>query len=200
MDYEEPQFFRVMQYANAADRDVIDMVSGNPDWEPPGALREALAAYADFPTAEFQYPPSEGIPALREAIAARRNVDEDRVVVTNGTGEANYLGMARALDRDAGDEVLLMDPVYPYYLGKTALLDGTPTLVPTERDGDLDLEAVREAASAETALIVLNTTNNPTGAVYDLEAVRAAAEIAASVAAPVLVDEGYEPVHFSETF
>jgi len=200
MEYEEPKFFHVMQYGVAADRDVIDMVSGNPDWEPPGALREALAAYAEFPTAEFQYPPSEGIPALREAIAARRNVDQDRVIVTNGTGEANYLGMARALDRDAGDEVLLMDPVYPYYLGKTTLLDGTPTLVPTERDGDLDVEAVREAASAETALIVLNTPNNPTGAVYDLEAVRTVVEIAESVDALVLVDEVYDHFDFTGAF
>ncbi len=90
MEYEEPKFFHVMQYAGAADGDVIDMVSGNPDWEPPATLREALREYADLPSAEFQYPPSEGLLELREAIAERRNVDADRVVVTNGTGEANY--------------------------------------------------------------------------------------------------------------
>ncbi|ELZ47800.1 aminotransferase class I and II [Halorubrum coriense DSM 10284] len=200
MEYEEPKFFHVMQYAAAADGDVIDMVSGNPDWEPPAALREALREYADFPPADFQYPPSEGLRELREAIAERRGVDPGRVVVTNGTGEANYLAMARALDRDAGDEALLMDPVYPYYPGKTHLLGGTPTLVPTTRDGGLDVDAIREAASEDTALIVLNTPNNPTGAVYDLDAVREAVAVAEAVDALVVVDEVYGRFDLSGSF
>jgi len=146
-----------------------------------GHLREALREYADLPSAEFQYPPSEGLLELREAIAERRNVDADRVVVTNGTGEANYLAIARAFERDAGDEALLMDPVYPYYPGKTDMLGGESTLVPTERDGGLDVDAIREAASEDTALIVLNTPNNPTGAVYDLDAVREVVAVADAV-------------------
>ncbi|MUW14721.1 aminotransferase class I/II-fold pyridoxal phosphate-dependent enzyme [Halorubrum sp. CBA1125] len=200
MDYEEPKFFHVMQYAAGADRDVIDMVSGNPDWEPPAALREALAEYAEAPSESFQYPPSEGLRELREAIAARRNVDVDRVVVTNGTGEANYLAMARAFERDAGSEALLTDPVYPYYPGKVQLLGGDPTLVPTERDGGLDVEGIRESASEETALIVLNTPNNPTGAVYDLDAVREVAAVAEAVDALVVVDEVYDHFDLSGEF
>ncbi len=197
MEYDEPKFFHVMQYANVADGDVIDMVSGNPDWEPPEALREALEAYARFPPEEFQYPPSEGLLELREAIAERRGVGVDRVVITNGTGEANYLAMARAFERDAGSEALLMDPVYPYYPGKTELLGGTPTLVPTRRDGGLDVEAIRAAASEQTALIVLNTPNNPTGAVYDIEAVREVVAIAEAVDALVVVDEVYDAFDLS---
>ena len=200
MEYEEPKFFHVMQYAAAADGDVIDMVSGNPDWEPPAALRDALREYADLPPADFQYPPSDGLRELRERIAARHDVDAERVVVTNGTGEANYLAMARALDRGAGDEALLMDPVYPYYPGKTHLLGGEPTLVPTARDGGLDVDAVREAASEDTALIVLNTPNNPTGAVYDLDAVREVVAIAEGVDALVVVDEVYDRFDLTGSF
>src|SRR6056297_1499247 len=148
MDYDTPLFFHVMQYAAAADRDVIDLVSGGPDWEPPEALRDGLREYADGDPAAFQYPPSDGLRELREEIAARRGVDVDRVVITNGAGEANYLAMARAFEAaDAGPaartgsggegaaagtgdaspstatpEVLLTDPVYPYYPGKTRLL------------------------------------------------------------------------------
>ncbi|OYR51865.1 aspartate aminotransferase, partial [Halorubrum sp. E3] len=147
-----------------------------------------------------QYPPSDGLRELREAIAERRGVDPDRVVVTNGTGEANYLAMARALDRGAGDEALLMDPVYPYYPGKTHLLGGEPTLVPTARDGGLDVDAVREAASEDTALIVLNTPNNPTGAVYDLDAVREVVGVAEAVDAVVVVDEVYDRFDLAGSF
>ena len=200
MEYEEPTFFHVMQYAAEADGDVIDMVSGNPDWEPPAALREALHEYADFPPDAFQYPPSEGLRELREAIAERRGIDADRIVITNGTGEANYLAMARAFDRDAGDEALLTDPVYPYYPGKVHMLGREPTLVPTERGGGLDIDAIDEAASEETALIALNTPNNPTGAVYDIDTIRTVVSIAERVDAVVLVDEVYDHFDLSGQF
>ena len=200
MEYETPQFFRVMQYAADADRDVIDMVSGNPDWEPPTALRDGLRAYADADPDAFQYPPTDGIRELRAEIAARRGVADDRVIVTNGTGEANYLAMARALERASGEEVLLTDPVYPYYPGKATMLGGDPTLVPVERDGGLDPEAFREAASDETALILLNTPNNPTGAVYELDAVREVARIAEERDALLVVDEVYDRFDFSGRF
>ncbi|MFB6156412.1 MAG: pyridoxal phosphate-dependent aminotransferase [Haloferacaceae archaeon] len=197
MDYETPLFFRVMQYAAAADRDVVDMVSGNPDWEPPAALREGLHDYADAAPDAFQYPPSDGLRELREEVAARRGVDVEQVVVTNGAGEANYLAMARALERGAGDEVLLTDPVYPYYPGKVNMLDGEARFVPVERDGSPDLGAFRAAASDDTALIVLNTPNNPTGAVYDIEDVRALVELAEARDAVLLADEVYD--HFDYT-
>ena len=200
MDYQEPLFFRVMQYAAAADRDVIDMVSGNPDWDPPPALVEGLHAYADLGPDAFQYPPSEGLVELRREIAERRAVDPDQVVVTNGAGEANYLALARALERDAGDEVVLVDPVYPYYPGKTRMLGGVPRLVPAERDGDLDPERVRSAASEATAAILVNTPNNPTGAVYDGDTMAALVDLAEEVDALLISDEVYDHFDYRGTF
>ena len=200
MEYQTPQFFHVMQYADAADGDTIDMVSGNPDWEPPTAIREGLHAYADGDADGFQYPPSDGLAALREEIAARRNVDPERVIVTNGTGEANYLGMARALDGDRGSEVVLIDPVYPYYPGKASMLGGETRLVAADRDGSLDTEATCEAIGDDTALVVLNTPNNPTGAVYDREAVAAVVETAATNDALVVIDEVYDHFDFTGEF
>lgn len=200
MDYEKPRFFRVMQYADRADRDVIDMVSGNPDWEPPEALREGLHEYADLPVERFQYPPSDGLRELREEIAARRSVAVESVIVTNGGGEANYLGMAEALDRDAGDEVLLTDPVYPYYPGKTGMLGGRATYVPAAEDGSLDPAAVRERAGDDTAAIVVNTPNNPTGAVYGEETMDELVGIAEEYNAILVSDEIYDHFDYSGRF
>ncbi len=200
MEYETPLFFRVMRYAVRADRDVIDMVSGNPDWEPPEALREGLREYADLPTSEFQYPPSDGLLELREEIAARRGVDRDQVIVTNGAGEANYLAMARALERDRGSEVLLTDPVYPYYPGKTTLLGGRQRFVAAGEDGQLDPERVREVASPDTGCIVVNTPNNPTGAVYPEETMRELVAVAEEYDAILVSDEVYDHYDLSGTF
>ncbi|RLM59904.1 pyridoxal phosphate-dependent aminotransferase [Halobellus sp. Atlit-31R] len=198
--YDEPLFYRVIQYAAAADRDVVTMVSGNPDWDPPTALRTGLESYADGDPQDFQYPPSEGLGDLREAIAARRDVDEDRVVVTNGAAEANYLAMAEAMERDAGAEFLLTDPVYPYYPGKATMLGGAVTRVPVHEDGRVDVAGMRDAASAETAMIVLNTPNNPTGTVYSRDAVAELADVAAANDALLLVDEVYDHFDFTGRF
>jgi aspartate/methionine/tyrosine aminotransferase len=200
MDYETPQFFHVIQYAAEADRDVVDMVSGSPDWGPPEAIREGLRAYADADADEYRYAPSEGLPDLREHIATRRNVDVGQVVVTNGAGEANYLAMARALERDAGEEILLTDPVYPYYPGKASMLGADTTMVPTDAEGYLDVAAMREAASDDTAAIVINTPNNPTGAVYDAETVEAMVELAIRHDAILVSDEVYDHFDFSNRF
>ncbi|MFP4591181.1 MAG: pyridoxal phosphate-dependent aminotransferase [Halobacteriales archaeon] len=190
----------MMRYAARAEGDVIDMVSGNPDFEPPPALRSALHEYADMDQAHFQYPPSDGLVDLRVAIAERRGVDRDQVVVTHGAGGANYLGMAIGLDRDAGDEAILTDPVYPYYPGKVEMLGGTPRLVPTHPDGSLDVAAMVDAMSGDTALVVLNTPNNPTGAVYDDASVRAVIDHAEANDAIVVVDEVYDRFDFSGQF
>ncbi|AFZ73220.1 pyridoxal phosphate-dependent aminotransferase [Natronobacterium gregoryi] len=200
MEYETPLFFRVMEYASQAEGDVIDMVSGNPDWEPPQALRDGLHEYADREPDAFQYPPSEGLLELREEIAARRGVDREQVVVTNGAGEANYLAMARALERDRGDEIILTDPVYPYYPGKTTMLGGTQSFVAANENGQLDPADVCEAASEETAAIVANSPNNPTGAVYPEETMRKLVAIAEEYDAVLISDEVYDHFDLSGNF
>ncbi len=200
MEYETPLFFHVMQYAARADRDVVGMVSGNPDWEPPEALRDGLREYADLDSDRFQYPPSEGIRPLREEIAARRGVDAAQVIVTNGAGEANYLAMARAIERDRGREILLTDPVYPYYPGKTSMLGGSQSFVAANESGQLDPAVIRDAASEETAAIVVNSPNNPTGAVYPEATMEQLVAIAEEYDAILISDEVYDHFDLSGQF
>jgi len=200
MDYETPQFYRVMQYAARADRDVVDMVSGSPDWDPPAGVREGLSEYADADAADFQYAPSRGLGGLREQIAARHGVGADRIVVTNGAGEANHLAMTGGLDRFEGDEVVLADPVYPYYAGRANFLDAETTFVPVDGDGRLDPDGVRAVAGDETAVIVVNSPNNPTGAVYDADAMSEFAAIAEGNDALLVADEVYDRFDYSGRF
>jgi aspartate/methionine/tyrosine aminotransferase len=200
MDYETPQFFRVMQYASQADRDVVDMVSGNPDWEPPEALREGLHSYADSDPDAFQYPPSVGIRELREEIATRRGVDTGQVLITNGAGEANHLAMTEGLETMPGSEILLTDPVYPYYAGRANMLGAETSFVPADESGHLDPAAVRERASEETAVIVVNSPNNPLGVTYDGETIRELVAVAEEYDALLVSDEVYDHFDYSGRF
>ena len=200
MDYETPQFYRVIRYAAAADRDVVDMVSGSPDWDPPDALREGLREYADADPADFQYPASVGLRGLREEIAGRRGVDTDRVIVTNGTGEANHLAMAGGLETMPGNEILLTDPVYPYYAGRANFLGADTTLVPASEDGHADIEAIADAASDDTAVVVANSPNNPMGVTYGGETIERLVRIAEDNDALLVSDEVYDHFDYSGRF
>ena len=200
MEYDAPAFFDLMAYARNAEHDVIDMVSGDPDWGSPAGIVEGLHEYADLGGADFQYPPTEGLAELREAVAARHEVDVDRIVITVGGGESNYLAMALGLEGWPGSEALLVDPVYPYYPGKVKMLGGTVRYVPAERDGTLDLEVVGEHATEETALLVVNTPNNPTGAVYDDETMRGLVDLAEEHELLLVSDEVYDQFDFSGRF
>ncbi len=200
MDYETPQFFRVIQYAAAADRDVVDMVSGSPDWNPPDALREGLRAYAEADPDDFQYPASVGLRSLREELAARRGVDTERIMVTNGTGEANHLAMAGGLATMPGEEILLADPVYPYYAGRANYLGAELTFAPVADDGHLDPETVRDRASENTAVIVVNSPNNPMGVTYSGDTIEALAGVAEEYDAVLVSDEVYDHFDYSGRF
>ncbi|MEF8776323.1 MAG: pyridoxal phosphate-dependent aminotransferase [Haloarculaceae archaeon] len=200
MEYTTPQFFRVMQYAARADRDVVGMVSGNPDWGPPAALREGLHEYADAPPGDFQYPPSVGLTALRTEIAERRGVDRSRVVVTSGAGEANHLAMVGGLEAFAGDEVVVADPVYPYYAGRANFQGATLSFAPVADDGHLQPATLAETASSDTAVIVVNSPNNPMGVTYGAEAMRGFAEVAEANDALLLSDEVYDHFDLSGRF
>lgn len=200
MDYDAPAFFDLMAYTANAEHDVIDMVSGNPDWGSPPGIADALHEYADLGGDDFQYPPTEGLVELREEVADRHDVSVDRIVVTVGGGEANYLAMALGLEGWSGSDVLLTDPVYPYYPGKVQMLGGTDRYVPAERDGRLDPGTVREHVTDETALVVVNSPNNPTGAVYDESTMRELVEIVEAHDALLVSDEAYDHFDFSGRF
>ncbi|MDG5776972.1 pyridoxal phosphate-dependent aminotransferase [Haloarculaceae archaeon H-GB2-1] len=197
MDYERPQFFRFMKYAAEADRDVVDMVSGNPDWEPPTALREALHEYADADADDFQYPPSVGLTELREEIAQRRGVARERVVITNGTGEANHLAMTGGYESMPGEEIVLTDPVYPYYAGRSNLIGASRRFVPADADGQLQPERAKEAVSDETSVVVVNSPNNPTGAVYPEATIATLVDLVEDHDAVLVSDEVYD--HFDHS-
>lgn len=200
MNYEAPEFFDLMAYVADADHDVIDMVSGNPDWGSPPSVAAGLHEYADLGGSDFQYPPTEGLRELREEIAARRDVDPGQIVITVGGGEANYLAMAMGLELYSGSEILLTDPVYPYYPGKVQMLGGEDVYVAAERDGSLDPDRVRDRVSGETAAIMVNTPNNPVGAVYPESTMRELVEIAEANDAVVVSDEAYDHFDFSGEF
>lgn len=151
--------------------EIIDLGVGDPDLPTPAPILDRLAeAAAD--SRLHRYPPSAGLAAFREAVAAwysRRygiNLDPE-TEVTNLIGSKEGIGHAPLALVNPGEEVWIPDPGYPVYLSGTIFAGGAPRFMPLRHDlGFLpDLEALEPNGFDRARLIFVNYPNNPTGAV-----------------------------------
>jgi (5-formylfuran-3-yl)methyl phosphate transaminase len=175
--------------------DVVHLEYGEPDFEAPPVVRDALEkAIKDGRT---RYTHSLGILELREAIAehyARAyavSVSPEQILITPGTSPAMLLLFGHLLD--PGDEVVMSNPYYACYPNFIRYADGVPVEVDTtEADGfQLPPESVRAALGPRTKAVVLNSPANPTGSVLAPERMAEIAELSAAHGALVVSDEIY---------
>lgn len=181
--------------------DAINLGQGFPNWDGADFVKQA-AIDATREGGHDQYPPSPGIPALREAIAGHygpllgRELDPDtETTVTSGCTEAlaaSFLGLV-----NPGDEVVMIEPYYDAYPADAALANALPRYV-TLRPPDfaLDLDELRAACTPATRAIVVNNPHNPTGRVFDDEELSAIAELCQEHDAIAICDEVYEEMTF----
>ena len=181
----------------AEGKPVIGFGAGEPDFPTPEAI-VAAAMVATGDPASYGYTPAAGLPALREAVAAKTlrdsgyEVDPSQVVITNGGKHAVYQTCQVLLD--PGDEVLLPSPYWVTYPSAIELAGGTTVVVPTDETTNFtvspdDLEA---AYTDRTKMLIFVSPSNPTGSVYTEDQVRAIGEWAAEKGIWVMTDEIYE--------
>jgi aspartate/methionine/tyrosine aminotransferase len=184
----------------AAEHGAINLGQGFPDTEGPEAIRRR-AAEAVL-TGSNQYPPMQGLPQLREAVAAHfrrwQGLDLDwrgEVTVTSGGTEA--LACAFLALIEPGDEVVLFQPLYDSYLPMVRRAGGVPRLVRLEPPHwRFDRAALEAAFSPRTRLAVLNNPLNPTGSVLAEEDLALLAEFCVGTGAVAVCDEVWEQVIF----
>ncbi len=182
--------------------DVISFAIGDPDLPTPDHILGALAEASQDP-ANHRYPETDGLPELREAIAAwyeRRfgvTLDPQREVLPL-IGSKEGIGHIALCFIDPGDVALVPDPGYPVYAVGTMFAGGEPYYLPLrEENGFLpDLESVPEEVIRRARLLWLNYPNNPTGAVADIEFFERAAAFARRHGLAVLHDGPYSEVAF----
>ena len=140
---------------------------------------------------ELSGPSYYGYEPLQKALAAWNGVSPDCVVAAVGTSFANHLAMAALLE--PGDEVVMEQPAYEPLLAVAEYLGARVRRFPRRFDDGfaLDPEAVRQAVTPETRLIVITNLHNPSSAGAGEAALRSIGEIARRVGARVLVDEVY---------
>ena len=143
-------------------------------------------------SAELGYGQSNGTIELRRAIAAMYpGADEENILVTTGTSEANFI--ASWLLTEPGDEAVMMLPNYMQLWGlvRSFGAEVKPFHLIEERGWSPDLDEMERAISQKTKLIAVCNPNNPTGAILTEEEMARIVDLARSVGAWLLVDEVY---------
>jgi aspartate/methionine/tyrosine aminotransferase len=174
------------------------------DFRTPLHIREALKRAVD--EGDNWYAPSEGIPELREEVAAKEKrvngleITADDVIITQGISEAIQFIMGAIVN--LGDEVLVPGPTYPPYVSYVKFFGGKPIAYRTNEEDQwrVDVDDLERKVSQRTKAIVLVNPNNPTGAVYDRDSVRAVAEFARLHDLLLLSDEIYDQIVFDGKF
>ncbi len=170
---------------------MVDLSVGTPVDPTPAVVGDALAAAADAPG----YPLTHGTPALREAVAAwfarRRGVpDVDPAAVLPTIGSKELVGLLPSLLRlGPGDVVVHPRVAYPTYDVGARLAGATP--LPADDVADW-------AGRGDVRLVWVNSPSNPTGAVADVEQLRAVVEAARAVGAVVVGDECYAELPWAD--
>lgn len=187
----------------AMETGAINLGQGFPDELGPENLRMAAAlAIEEGPN---QYPPMMGLPELRQAVAThnKRFYDLDidwqtEVMITSGATEALTDCMLALIE--PGDEVVLIEPLYDCYLPMVKRAGAIPKLVRIAPPGwELDIQALRDAFSDKTKLILLNSPHNPSAKIFNTKELRAIADLVIKHDAYAVCDEVYEHITFDET-
>jgi aspartate/methionine/tyrosine aminotransferase len=181
----------------AAGEHVIGFGAGEPDFPTPAHIVEAAVEACRDP-ANHHYTPTGGIPALREAIAAKTlrdsglEVSGAQVLVTNGGKQA--VANAFAVLCDPGDEVIILAPYWTTYPEAIALAGGTPVVVSSDETTGFrsSVEDLERAWTPNTKALLFVSPSNPTGAVYPREEIEAIGRWALDKGIWVLTDEIYE--------
>lgn len=161
----------------AAGRDVLNLSAGEPDFNTPEFIRRAACEALE--RGETRYTPADGTAELKQAIAdkfKRENglgYEANEVIATTGAKQALFNAALAALD--PGDEVLIPAPYWVSYPAQAQLADAEPVFVqcPAEQGFKLTPEALEQAITPKSRMLVLNSPGNPSGAVYSREELQA---------------------------
>jgi len=192
---------RVRQKVEAGVK-VFNFGAGEPDFLTPKVIRDA--AHRAIEEGKTRYTPAAGIPQLRQAFAERVNslygvgVDGENVVVTAGAKQALYAALRAVCEPNM--EVIVPTPCWVTYPEMVKLAGGVPVLVETKAENGyvLDVDAIESAVTERTCAVIVNSPNNPTGAVYGREVLEDVVELARRHNLAVISDEVYDRLILEE--
>lgn len=169
-------------------KNIINFAIGEPEFETPESVRQAVKEALD--AGETRYGPVGGIHELRSALARQfAGYGPENILVSNGSKQVLY-SLFQVIC-NPGSEVIIPSPYWVSFSQQVILAGGKPVLVNT-KNHQLDCAAIEKAVTPETAAILINSPNNPTGAVYPASDLKIIADLAEKHDLFIISDEAYE--------
>ncbi|HEY1769674.1 MAG TPA: pyridoxal phosphate-dependent aminotransferase [Chthoniobacterales bacterium] len=176
--------------------DICGFGAGEPDFDTPEHIKQA--AIAALEQGFTKYTPSSGLPELRQAISEKFAADNgleyrsSQVIVSNGAKHSCYNAILATCE--AGDEVIIPSPYWVSYPDMVRLAGAEPVIVQTNERNNWKMTAqeFENAMTPRTKMVIMNSPNNPSGAVYTREELSAIVDVAAEEDIYILSDEIYE--------
>ena len=161
----------------AAGEDVLNLSAGEPDFNTPDFIRRAACEALD--RGETRYTPADGTAELKQAVIDKFRRDNNlayaanQIIATTGAKQALFNAALAALD--PGDEVLIPAPYWVSYPAQAQIAEAAPVFIacPAEQGFKLTPEALEDAITPKSRMLVLNSPGNPSGAVYTREELQA---------------------------
>ncbi|HHX30629.1 MAG TPA: aminotransferase class I/II-fold pyridoxal phosphate-dependent enzyme, partial [Clostridiaceae bacterium] len=182
-------------------KNIIALNSGEPDYNTPRPIIDA--ATRAMLEGRTKYTQTPGIPELREAIVRKFQKDNgieygtDEILVSTGAKYALTIALQSLCN--PGDEVIIPTPCWVSYVEMIKLAGGIPVLVPVREDNQLDMDKIRAAVTGKTRILLINSPNNPTGAVYPKETMKALTALTLDRDLYLISDEVYEKLIYGST-
>jgi aspartate aminotransferase len=183
--------------------EVISFAQGEPDFDTPANIKEA--AYKAIGAGITKYTPAAGFDDLKDAIIQKfkrdngLTYDRSQILASAGAKLCIY-NLAQVLF-EAGDEVIVPAPYWVSYTDIVLLMDAQPVVIPTTEGQGFRISPQQLAAAItpRTKAIILNSPNNPTGATYTVEELRALAGILVQKKILIIADDIYEKFVYDGT-
>lgn len=176
--------------------DIVSFAQGEPDFNTPENIKQAgIEAIEENFT---RYTPTSGIKELRDAICLKLKNENgieyssEEVVVSTGGKQVIYNVLLALCG--SGDEVIIPTPCWVSYTEQVKMVGAVPVLVETSEVNNFapEPQAIADKITSKTKAIILNTPNNPTGAIYTRDVLEGIAKLAVKNNIFVISDEIYE--------
>jgi aspartate aminotransferase len=188
---------------------VYDFSLGNPDIEPPLDLKQKLVESLSEPVEGMhRYMPNNGYENVREEIAAylarRTGLPFTSAHVFMSVGCAGGLNTIMKAMLNPGDEVIVPSPFFWEFKNYIENFGAVATMVETNEDFQLNIENIERALTSKTKAVLINSPNNPTGAIYSEESLKQLAELLYAERRNgrdiyIVADEAYRKIVYSES-
>ena len=180
-------FTALIQQHRQEGRKIIDLAVGEPQFDTPAAVIDATKNALD--AQKTRYSPVNGLSELRTRLAAQfSGYDIDNILITNGSKQALF--MIFQVICDPADEVIIPTPFWVSFIEQVKLAGGKPVPVAT-KNHQLNCEAIERAVTPRTKAILINSPNNPSGAVYPMADLQKIARLADDHNLLIVADEAY---------